>query len=216
MIEYNPAKTSLPEFGSAVKMWKSETNCESWKNQIPSLYPNSSETRDAKIEPKKALRQKRLESSTIKQHYSKELSEEIYSLFKASEEQNFEDGMESDFSKKLISAIEKYGDEAIEIISCLIIYEKTNAEIATEALRWLGWIDHPPSYRFRLWLLERSLNCSKARIRDGAILGLSYLNDPHAISYLQLAIDREKCTELREDMEQVLTQLESISQCHSS
>lgn len=77
-------------------------------------------------------------------------------------------------------------------------------------------MDHAPSYRFRLWLLERSLNCSQARIRDGAILGLSYLNDPHAISYLKLAIGLEKCTELREDMEQVLEQLESINQCHSS
>ncbi|NJL67864.1 MAG: hypothetical protein HC894_15950 [Microcoleus sp. SM1_3_4] len=124
--------------------------------------------------------------------------------------------MESEFSKKLTSTIEEYGDEAIEIITCLIIYEKTDAEVATEALRWLGCMDHAPSYRFRLWLLERSLNCSQARIRDGAILGLSYLNDPHAISYLKLAIGLEKCTELREDMEQVLEQLESINQCHSS
>jgi hypothetical protein len=77
-------------------------------------------------------------------------------------------------------------------------------------------MDHAPSYRFRLWLLERSLGSLKARIRDGAILGLSSLNDPHAISYLKLAIEQEKCSELRKDMEQVLAQLESISQCHSS
>ena len=205
--------TSLSKLDFEVnETWPPTTYRELRKNQSPSIYQQvSSKTRDTSLEQKKALRQEALESSTIKQDYSKELSEEIYSLFKASDEQNFEDGMETEFSQKLIFLIKEYADEAIEIITGIIIYERVNAEVATEALRWLGNIDHAPSYRFRLWLLERSLSCSKARIRDGAILGLSSLNDPHAISYLKLAIEQEKCTELRKDMEQVLAQLESIS-----
>ncbi|MEG4294173.1 hypothetical protein QUB76_36025 [Microcoleus sp. D2B6] len=207
------AMTSLSKLDFRVnETWLPTTECELIKNQSPSIYQQvSSKTRDIRVEHKKALRPEGVESSTIKQDYSKELSEEIYSLFKASDEQNFEDGMETEFSKKLICLIKEYADEAIEIITGIIIYERVNAEVATEALRWLGNIDHAPSYRFRLWLLERSLSCSKARIRDGAILGLSSLNDPHAISYLKLAIEQEKCTELRKDMEQVLAQLESIS-----
>ena len=207
------AMTSLSKLDFRVnETWLPTTECELIKNQSPSIYQQvSSKTRDIRVEHKKALRPEGVESSTIKQDYSKELSEEIYSLFKASDEQNFEDGMETEFSKKLICLIKEYADEAIEIITGIIIYERVNSEVATEALRWLGNIDHAPSYRFRLWLLERSLSCSKARIRDGAILGLSSLNDPHAISYLKLAIEQEKCTELRKDMEQVLAQLESIS-----
>jgi hypothetical protein len=189
------------------------TEDELGKTQSPSNYEQvSSRTRDIRVEQKKTLRVEGVESSTIRQNYSKELSEEIYSLFKASDEQNFEDGMESEFSKKLILLVKEYANEAIEIIISIIHYdERVNAEVAAEALRWLGKIDHAPSYGFRLWLLERSLRCSKARIRDGAILGLASLNDPHAISFLKLAIEQEKYSELRKDMEQVLTQLESIS-----
>ena len=207
------ARTSLSKLDSKVnEAWLPTTEYESRKNQSSPIYQQvSSKTRDIRVEQKKALRSEGIESSTIRQDYSKELSEEIYSLFKTSNEQNFEDGMETEFSKKLILLIKEYADEAIEIITSIILYERVNAEVATEALRWLGNIDHAPSYRFRLWLLERSLSSPKARIRDGAILGLSSLNDPHAISFLKLAIKQEKCTELRKDMEQVLAQLESIS-----
>jgi hypothetical protein len=201
----------------ASEAWLSTSEYELRKDQSYLVYRQvSSETRDIRVEQKKALRPNEVGSSTIRRDYSKELAEEIYSLFKASEEQNFEDGMETEFSRKLILFIKKYTDEAIEIITSIILYERVNAEVAAEALRWLGKMDHAPSYRFRLWLLERSLGSLKGRIRDGAILGLSSLNDPHAISYLKLAIEQEKCSELRKDMEQVLAQLESISQCHSS
>jgi hypothetical protein len=213
MNNNSTAMQSLLGLDSRVnEAWLPRTKYELRKDQSPSIYQEiSSKTRDIRVEHRKALRLEGVKSSTIKQDYSKELSEEIYTLFKASEEQNFEDGMESEFSKKLILLIKEYADEAIEIITSIILYERVNAEVATEALRWLGNIDDAPSYGFRLWLLERSLSCSKGRIRDGAIVGLSYLNDPHAVSFLKLAIEREKCTELRKDMEQVLAQLESIS-----
>jgi hypothetical protein len=208
-------KTNLPQGDLRVKEIELPTTEYKFiKNQsspICQYQQVSSKTGDIRVEQKKALRSEGVESSTIRQNSSNELSEEIYNLFKASEEQNFEDGMETEFSKKLILLIKKYANEAIDIIAGLILYEGVNAEVASEALRWLGNIDHAPSYRFRLWLLERSLRCPKARIRDGAILGLSFLNDPNAISYLKSAIEQEKCTGLRQDMEQVLAQLESIS-----
>lgn len=213
-MHYNfTVETSLPQINSRVnETGLPTTEYELRKNQSVPIYQQvSSKTRDIRVEQKKALIPEGVESSTIRQDYSKELSEEIYRLFKASEELNFEDGMETEFSQKLILFINKYGNEAIEIITSIIVYQRVNAEVASEALRWLGNIDHAPSYRFRLWLLERSLNSPKARIRDGAVLGLSFLNDPHAISYLKLAIEQEKCTGLRQDMEQVLVQLESIS-----
>lgn len=192
-------------------------NAEVLINQRYLLPSNSSSTRDTKAEPKKLLGQEQWVNSTVNHSYAQEdIYQKIEAIFEAGKEENFEDGMESEFSRKLISFIKKYGDKALEAITSLIVYEKVNAEVATEALRWLGDLEHTPSYSFRLWLLERSLRSSKARIRDGAILGLSSLNDPHAISYLKLAIEQEMCTELRKDMEQVLAQLESIGQCHSS
>lgn len=158
----------------------------------------------------------RLENSTAQQEVHKDFDQEILTLFEAAKEQNFEDGMESEFSKGLLDLVKGYGADAIEVLAPLIIDEKVNQEITSEALRWLGHIDHPPSHRHRLWLLERSLHCSSARVRDGATLGLAFLDDPHAITYLRQAIQQEKIAELRADMEQVLAQLESTQQCHFS
>ena len=97
----------------------------------------------------------------------------------------------------------------MEVLAYLIVYEKVNAEIASEALRWLGRMDHPVSYHYRLWLLERGLRCSSAIVRDGATLGLASLDDHHAVTYLKQTIQREPCEELRKDMGQVLIQLEN-------
>lgn len=156
-----------------------------------------------------------LENSTAQQERPKEIDQEIGMLFRAAKEQDFEDGMESELSKGLVSLIKKYGNAAMEVTADLLIYERVDAEVASEALRWLGRMDHPPSYDFRRWLLERSLRCSSAVVRDGAALGLASSDDPHAIPYLKQAILRENYVELREDIEQVLVQLENTRQCRS-
>jgi hypothetical protein len=164
----------------------------------------------------KGPQKEHLENSTEQKERPEEIDQEIEGLFEIAKEQIFEDGIESEFSRGLISIIKEYGNDAMIVIANLIVTDQVNAEVASEALRWLGHIDHPKTYRYRLWVLERSLYCSSVRIRDGAVLGLSFLNDPHAISYLKRAIERETCKELRRDMEQVLAHLENTQQCRSS
>lgn len=152
-------------------------------------------------------RQEGLGNSTAPQELPEDIDQKIEALFEAAKEEDFEDGMESEFSKKLVFLLKRYGDAAMEALTYLIIYERVNAEVASEALRWLGRINHPASYHYRLWLLERSLRCSSAMVRDGATLGLASLDDHHTVTYLKQAIQQEPCKELRRDMEQVLIQL---------
>ncbi|MEH1898196.1 MAG: HEAT repeat domain-containing protein [Nostoc sp.] len=171
-------------------------------------------TKDPKIEQNTLTYLKYSENSTqheLNNRCSEIIYSELETLFITGKEEYFEDGFESNFSRGLVSCVQKYGNDAIEAITCFIVYEKISPEVASEALRWLGEINHAESYKFRLWLLERSLNCPSSRVRDGAILGLSYLNDPHAITYLEQAIEQEKIIELREDMKQVLAQLKRES-----
>jgi HEAT repeat protein len=132
-------------------------------------------------------------------------------LFAAAKDEYFEDGMESEFSRRLIRLLGEYGEKAVIELAFLILHDQVNAEIASEALRWLGHMEDTRSYQKRLWLLERSLFTPSARIRDGAALGLASLDDPHAVRYLRRAIDQESYPELRSDMEQVLAQLETGS-----
>lgn len=82
-------------------------------------------------------------------------------------------------------------------------------EIASEAIRWAGRFDHPSSYDARLSLAERCLCNDSARVRDAASVALASMDDERAVPALRTAIEREKYGELREDMQQILTQLES-------
>jgi hypothetical protein len=137
------------------------------------------------------------------------LGEIIKALFQKVQSITFEDGMENYFSRELVCLVRQYGKTATEVITTLIVNDNVGIEVAAEALRWLGRMDHPPSRYDRSWLLERSLFSTSVLVRDGAALGLASLDDPHAIPYLQQAIEREKYASLREDLKQVLAQLES-------
>jgi len=136
------------------------------------------------------------------------IDEKIESLFVSAKEEVFEDGMESSFSRELVSMVREHGESAVQMIADLILQENANPEVASEALRWIGAIEHPATYHSRLSLLEQSLNCLSPWVRDGATLGLAYMEDPHAISYLKRAIDREPYKLLRRNMRQVLAELE--------
>ena len=146
--------------------------------------------------------------------------EEIYlqitQLFRDARNQEFESGMDSDFSTELENLIKEFGNSALIIIADIIIEQKTSPEIAKETLRSLGFIYHSPTHPFRLWLLEKSLNNPSNRVRDGAILGLSHLDDPDAIEFLRVALPKEEHSRLRKDMEQLMVQLENTSNAVSS
>lgn len=148
-----------------------------------------------------------LEACTVLRERSEDLYTTIRALFAEGKEESFEDGMESEFSGRLLSLLEEHGNAAMEPLAHLIVYQKVNPEVAAEALRWVGRVEDPGSYQYRRWLLEQALNCASPAVRDGACLGLASMDDPHARVYLKRAITREGCPELREDMEQVLDQL---------
>jgi hypothetical protein len=175
----------------------------------PSRVVKSSATTQPKDDNQSLQQHDRLNKSTKLLKTSNQLNSKIEAIFWSAKEEFFEDGMNSEFSQKLISTINQYGNDAIEIIICLIVYNKISPEVAGEALRWLGRINHPETYQYRLWLLERSLTLSSVRVKDGAILGLASVDDKHAIPYLKRAIENENCSELKSDMEQVLEQLEN-------
>jgi hypothetical protein len=149
----------------------------------------------------------RFDSSVISGARVLELS--ISYLFKAGKEERFEDGKESNFSRSLVSFIYEYEISALEIIGDLILNKKVEAEPASEALRWLGLIEHSATYFYRLTLLEQALSSSSPQIRDGAALGLAFMDDPSAINPLKSAIKREKIELLKQNLNQVLVQLET-------
>jgi HEAT repeats len=135
------------------------------------------------------------------------IEEKLQSLFREGQEEIFEDGMDSEFSKNLLSFLNQYKIAGFDALTSIIISENVNPAMAAQALREIGHINDPVSHRQRRWLLEQALTLPSARVRDGAALGLAFMDDPDAIPSLQDAIEREKITMLRDDMIQVLEQL---------
>jgi hypothetical protein len=122
--------------------------------------------------------------------------------------EDFEDGVETEFSKELSAYIVKYHDLAIETIASVIKTHRINSEILSEAFRWIGNSDDSSSRHSRRELLEfYLLNSRSARERDGALIGLASMDDPDSIPSLKLAIEKEEIKALRLNMEQVLEQL---------
>lgn len=197
--------SSIPRTGQSVVTFHSSTQ--------PSRVDRPVQRLSASTQPVKALRpsqrQKPVGASTELYEHSDALYSKIEAIFWSAKGEFFEDGMESTFSQQLNSSVKRYGNEALEAIICLIVYERVDPEVGGEALRWLGRIDHVESYGNRRWLLEKSLSLSSTRVRDGAILGLASMDDKHAIPYLKHAIEEEQCSELKADMKSVLEQLES-------
>ena len=138
---------------------------------------------------------------------SRPLTEKFRHLFAAAEDEVFEDGMESGFSRRLTALVERHGDKAIKFAAGYLESEELDEEVAAETLRQLGHSKHESTYRSRLNLLVQGLSSGSAMVRDGAILGLASMDDPVVISDVEEAVKREQDPELREDMNDVLEQL---------
>ena len=147
-------------------------------------------------------------STAIKLVPRKDVGGLIENLFSVGRNEVFEDGMESSFTKELVSLVEKYGEIAILEIARIITSERAEAYVAAEALKWIGRIKDKGTHSFRRWLLVRGLTSSSPLVREGAGLGLSFINDSAAITSLKQAVEREQIVELRDDLNQVLQQLE--------
>jgi len=173
----------------------------------------SAELREMGIDPRPPFNLVELAATCTvgKAQSPSDIEDKIRALFEAAKEEIFEDGMESNFTRGLSTLVEQHGAEAIVALIRLIEIENRNVEIAAETLRWVGRLDHPSSYEPRLSLLERSLRDDSARVRDAASVALASMDDKHALPALRAAIAREKYAELREDMEQILSQLEGVS-----
>ena len=147
-------------------------------------------------------------SSTTWRDTLRSIRTEIDVVFGAAAEEVFEDAVDSEFSTRLILLIRQFGNRALDVVSTVILSGQAKAEVIAEALGTLGRMEDLKSRDARLRLLGRSLTCSSPWIRDGATLGLAWIDDAAAATDLRTAIEKEPIDELRRNMEAVLTHLQ--------
>ncbi len=133
--------------------------------------------------------------------------DEVTTLFAVAKGEVFEDGMESSFSRSLRDSVLAHGDCTVLECANLIMSERVDPDVASEALRLLGRMAHAPTYNFRLYLLRTGLSSSSALVRDGALVGLSLMDDAAALPSLSEAVKTEKVRWLKRDMQRVIEQL---------
>lgn len=141
---------------------------------------------------------------------SKKVTDELVRIFRLANVDDFGEGRLTDFFLSLVDFIDKYKTIAIETIARNLSSDKLDDVVLSEALEIIGQIDDLFTYDRRLSLLEHCLSLPSPRIRYGATLGLSLINDPKAIPYIETAIDKETIDILQNVMKQVLDQLQMV------
>ena len=140
----------------------------------------------------------------------KMLTDRLRKLLRSASDEVFEDGMDSYFSRGLNRIILAHGIAAIDALESMMYADDMNPEVAAEALVWVGRIDDESTHRARLSTLERALESADVCIRDAASIGIEAMDDPAAIESLQRAINRERCELLRQNLMDVLMQLQDV------
>jgi len=137
------------------------------------------------------------------------VSEYLRVLIRNCDDEAFEDGVKGPFWRSLENFLWKYRAVAVEMLERYCFSEGSNTSKVGEILRCLGRVDDPSTHLFRLRLLTKCLYHPAASVRDASAVALAYLNDRNALDALRRAIAREPYEELRNDMRQVVQELET-------
>lgn len=127
-------------------------------------------------------------------------------LFNMEPMSDFEDGVSNTFSEGIEFVVREYGNKAITVLENTLVHTGKMSCVA-EALRTLGLMDEVRTAERRFRLLVRLLGHVSAVVRDGAAIGLAYLDDERAVPEIDKAIKREPLPFLRRDMEAIREQL---------
>lgn len=142
---------------------------------------------------------------------------QVNNLFGMAPQFAFDDEAEIAFSEQLLTILHRYKGMALNEIYYLIVNARLSSELVESALRTLGGMDQTSTHNYRRWVLEKLLLKGESPVvRDAANIGLSNMDDPHAIPFFKKAIDQEAIPLLQKMMRKTLVQLEETQTCRSS
>jgi hypothetical protein len=152
------------------------------------------------------------DSSTSDEYFVKEdLSRIIRTIFEVGKNEQFEDGMKSNFSFAIENIIRNYQNNAIEMLSEFLASNKIDSDLLCETLRTLGNLHDDETELIRFQILIPYLSHASPFIRDCTGLALYDLKSPNAILYIKKAIDKEPYQSLKKDFKKILSELQEIN-----
>lgn len=113
-----------------------------------------------------------------------------------------------DFDSEIYRAVTRWGIQSINRIISLIKTSQMRGLFVSKLLQSLGDIVHPYTHLHRRNALESFLFDDSARVRDGACLGLSVMNDASSLSNVMIAAQREDVPTLKQNLQSLIIQLQ--------
>lgn len=148
------------------------------------------------------------DSSTIAAAVDPALLQKVKDLFEKGASEFFHDGVDSNFSRSLLTLLGSRGADALAAIAEYLSWNEGHPEVVSEALRWIAEVGGPETLPKRWSILRRGLKSRSPVVRDGAILGFAALDDRRAYPLLLEARESEQIRELRLLIESVAARLE--------
>lgn len=130
----------------------------------------------------------------------------ISGIFERAEDVYFEADVNSRLTQELDQAFSTFGAAIFIPLALLTIHGKTG--VVSEVLRWVGQLEDEKTIECRREVLLVGLSRQATIVRDGAVLGITSMDDPFFIAPLKATLKQEASEQLREDILQVLQQLQ--------
>lgn len=130
-------------------------------------------------------------------------------IFRLSEPETFEPGMDNEISSHMESLVQRYGDRVVQTLQFLYLTRSVDVSILGEALVWLGRAQDSSTRDARFWFLVWCLYRGEPSVRSSAALGLEALNDARAVFYLNHRAQVEPFKLLRARLERAASELTS-------
>jgi len=132
------------------------------------------------------------------------IKEDIINIFDAYQFEEFDTDIAYEFTHALEILILGKGKQSILIIDSLIKKSILNDDLIAETLRALGRIEDDNTKDERYGLLISSIKNGASIVRDGAVSGLSFLDDKRALPQLQMLLETETIPILKNNIEVVI------------
>ncbi len=137
-------------------------------------------------------------------------SSELSSIFALAEWEDFEDGVETEFSRRIEGFVRQYSVAGINAIRKAVAEKVYFEQDVAEALLWIGLMRDSSSARSRRDLLVFALDSESVFIRDSAVSALSYLADTSVIKALSRRLDDETSEGIKSNIRSVLRYLRRL------
>ena len=140
--------------------------------------------------------------------YDSHIERIMLNFLKSFAHEIFDSDISDYFTNALTKLALEYGIPVINVIRKIISNDIINHDMTNELLKALGRIEDSNTKEIRFNVLMNSLNNDSATIRDGAVSGLSFLDDKRSLSQLRVLYENETAPIFKRNIEVAIENLE--------